>query len=262
VVETPKAPLGLTSSKVSMNNLTRFDSEGIEIFINELGESFSSISGAARMAGKSASTISRLAALRNFELQHTQVVTPSGSKTVALLDEDQIVEVLEKYNPSRLKQFAKLGIRTALHQIAGYKQDRGFAPQQKPLNIFNLDKETLGKLSLLNFSKLFPDSPRLEGIDLVEIVSDLNLIHPELVDIPGKALMHVFSLFAIANKISSREYLFTVQGRDFAVLNTYYNYEVMASRSEEALAAQQFQEQIDRTQLAPGASQHQLASIN
>lgn len=123
-----------------MNNLTRFDNDGIEIFINETGESFASIRGVARMAGKPASTIKRFKVLRNFALHEAQIDTPGGKQGVALLDEDQIVEVLEKYNTSRLKQFAKLGVRVALHQIAGYRQE---SPQKRPEDLTYYELELL-----------------------------------------------------------------------------------------------------------------------
>jgi hypothetical protein len=150
-----------------MDNLARFDSEGIEIFVNELtGESFASISALARMTGKAASTIQRLAALRNFELQDTQIETATGKKTVALLDENQIVEVLEKYNTQQLKQFAKLGIRNALHKISGY-QEAGFS-HSKPKSLLDLSPTQLYQLAAYQLSIEFDKTPNrelIEGID-------------------------------------------------------------------------------------------------
>jgi hypothetical protein len=254
VVETPKAPLGLTSSKVSMNNLTRFDSEGIEIFINEAGESFSSISGAARMAGKSASTISRLAALRNFKLQHTQIDTASGSKTVALLDEDQIVEVLEKYNPSRLKQFAKLGIRTALHQIAGYSQ-QPIASQQKPLDIYNLDAQTIWLLISEMYWRLTPDKAdfeRFNGNDGLATKEEVDTLDERLKNLSPMLNHYICSLYSIrVNKWPEK------------APKEFYIKIVMQMLTNPVLVeqAQQFQAQLDRTQLEPAASQKQIASI-
>jgi hypothetical protein len=55
-----------------------------------------------------------------------------------LLDEDQIIEVLEKYNTKRLKQFTKLGIKTALHQIAGYQQEQHDRPNLDTFTIYDL----------------------------------------------------------------------------------------------------------------------------
>jgi hypothetical protein len=68
-----------------MNNLTRFDRDDIEIFIDRLGNSFALISGVARMAEKSASTIQRFTALRKFVLQETQVETVTGKKPLRCL---------------------------------------------------------------------------------------------------------------------------------------------------------------------------------
>jgi hypothetical protein len=105
-----------------MNNLTRFENDGIEIFIDPEGNSFASLNGVARIVGKPPKTIFQFKLLRNFVLQEAQVDTATGKKTVTLFNEDQILEVLEKYSSKRLKQFAKLGIKTALHQIAGYQR--------------------------------------------------------------------------------------------------------------------------------------------
>jgi hypothetical protein len=138
VVETPKAPLAVTSKASHTNNLTRFENDGIEIFIDTQGNSFASISGVARMAEKSASTIQRFTALRNFALRETQVVMERGFKTVALLDEDQIIEVLKKYNTEPLMQFAKLGVKTALHQLAGYEPQQYDRPDLDTFTIYDL----------------------------------------------------------------------------------------------------------------------------
>jgi hypothetical protein len=130
-----------------MNNLTRFDNDGIEIFIDNEGNSFASLSGVARMAEKAPTTIKRLAALRNFELHDAQIDTVTGKKTVTLFDEDQILVVLKKYNPERLMQFAKLGVKTALHQIAGYKQEQYDRPNLDTFTIYDLKPWQIERLA-------------------------------------------------------------------------------------------------------------------
>ncbi len=152
-----------------MDNLARFDSDEIEIFVNEkTGESFASLRALARMTGKAASTIQRFTVLRNFELHNTQADTAGGIQAVSLLNEDQIIEVLEQYNTDRLKQFAKIGIRTALHQIAGY-QNISVATSAKPKSLLDLSPTKLYRLAahqlLIEFGKK-PDPELAEGIDL------------------------------------------------------------------------------------------------
>ena len=152
-----------------MDNLARFDSDGIEIFVNEkTGESFASLRALARMTSKAASTIQRFALLRNFELHNTQADTAGGIQAVALFSEDQIIEVLEQYDTNRLKQFAKLGIRTALQQIAGY-QNISVVTFSKPKSLLDLSPTKLNRLAahqlLIEFGKK-PDPELAEGIDL------------------------------------------------------------------------------------------------
>ena len=133
-----------------MTNLTRFDNDGIEVFINtDTGESFASLNGAARMADEHPETIKRFLLITNTQTTSNEIDTGYGKKLVTFLDEDAILVVLEKYNPSRLKQFAKLGIRTALHQIAGYQQKPvASQPTLEPIDIFNLDEETMDRVTL------------------------------------------------------------------------------------------------------------------
>jgi hypothetical protein len=245
-----------------MNNLTRFDSEGIEIFINEAGESFASINGAARMSGKAPTTIQRFTALRNFELQQTQVVMARGKKLITLLDEDQIVEVLEKYNPSRLKQFAKLGIRTALHQIAGYNQ-QPVATQSilKPLNIYNLGCEILIKVGIVKYQQSCPELSDWSEADLAGLREELNSIHPMLIQMPTDAFANIFGMYAITNNLDAGTNV-EIPGWDVVLKADFEWYRQRAASSVCIKAAQQFQAQLDRTQLAPGANNLQLAQID
>jgi hypothetical protein len=171
-----------------MNNLTRFENDGIEIFIDINGNSFASINGVARMAEKAPTTIQRFTALRNFELHVTQAVTATGKKTVTLLDEDQIIEVLERYNTKRLKQFAKLGVNTALHQIAGYQQpiEQDLTQFETPVELCLTSKE-INKLLKIGYAKRdgkFVD-PKL-----------LLSFNPKQLAIPLQSLMN------LANKIN------------------------------------------------------------
>jgi hypothetical protein len=118
----------------NLATLTRFDSkDGIEILINEsTGESFCSVSGYARMANKDKSTISRrleayegmgVSSVASDGSKNAKAPTPSGAQSVALVTEDLIVEWLPKDNPIATRALLKLGLRKALHLIAGYEHN-------------------------------------------------------------------------------------------------------------------------------------------
>ena len=107
------------------SSLQRFDHDGIELIINtETGESFASISGYARMAGKIPSTISRrltMSGLREKGLEQAQIETAGGLRTVALIPEDVICQWLIKDNHKLALKVMQLGIRLFLHTIAGFQ---------------------------------------------------------------------------------------------------------------------------------------------
>jgi hypothetical protein len=107
---------------VNMSSLQQYDRDGIEIFIDhESGESFCSVSGYSRMSGKSQSTIAeREKTYRKGEGRMSEILTSTGTKTIRLIDEDQIAEWLPKDNPVMASKIMKLGIRTLMHEIAGY----------------------------------------------------------------------------------------------------------------------------------------------
>ena len=129
--------------------LTRYDGEsGIEILINSItGESFCSVKGYARMSGISKSVITRrlrevtetsqggpqnehstTQALDDGGLQRgpqndritAQVMTISGLQSVRLITEEQIVEWLPNDNPVMASKLLRMGVRIALHGMAGY----------------------------------------------------------------------------------------------------------------------------------------------
>jgi hypothetical protein len=110
-----------------MTNLNRYDKDGLELVINtETGEVFASISAVARMCDKTNSTINRyvngeLQTSAQISLLNAKILTATGLKTSALLNESQILEVINKYKPSLLIKFAQVGLRMFLHQLAGYE---------------------------------------------------------------------------------------------------------------------------------------------
>lgn len=110
-----------------MANLQRFDQDGIEIVINtETGESFASISGYARMAGKAVNTIAKRVkrgskGLDNSLVKTAEIQTAGGVQGVHLVPESFIAEWIPKDNPAMATQLMKLGVRMFLHKMAGYK---------------------------------------------------------------------------------------------------------------------------------------------
>ena len=106
------------------NNIVRFDGQNsVEILIDTVtGESFASVRGYARMSGKNVSTISRrLEGVALSEQKTSQMYTAGGLQGVALISEDLIYEWLFKDNPVAAKSLFKLGVRMALHTMAGYE---------------------------------------------------------------------------------------------------------------------------------------------
>jgi hypothetical protein len=104
-----------------MSNLTRFDTESLELFINEAGECFASIRGMARMVGVNEKTIRRFLGAAQIEVKKAKVLTNGGLQGADLLDEDAMLETIIKYKPELFKQFAKLGLRFYLHKVSGFK---------------------------------------------------------------------------------------------------------------------------------------------
>ncbi len=110
-----------------MTTLSRYDQDGLELAINnETGEVFASISAVARMTDKQPSLIEKnvngkLKSVSKMTLVEAKLATTQGLRAVSLLNEDQILELVSKYKPTLLMQFAKVGLRLGLQQLVGYK---------------------------------------------------------------------------------------------------------------------------------------------
>lgn len=106
-----------------MNNLARFEQDGIELMIDTVtGESFASKRGYARMAGIDESTVrKRIKGADYFGAKSAKVPTPGGLQGADLIDESTICNWLMKDNPEMAIQLMKMGVRAFLHQLAGYK---------------------------------------------------------------------------------------------------------------------------------------------
>lgn len=117
-----------------MSNLTAFNQDGIEIYINNTtGESFASISGYARMSGIAKSTVhNRLKGCSETDLKTAEVLTRSGLQGVRLINEKLIAEWLLKDNPDMATKLLTLGIRVFLHQLAGYEVKSSVIEHQIP----------------------------------------------------------------------------------------------------------------------------------
>jgi hypothetical protein len=105
-------------------SLAQFENDGIEIYIDaNSGESFTSVSGYARLSGRAKSTIlRRLKGVADQEIKTTQIQTPGGLQGVALITEDLIAEWLPKDNPKMCKDFIKLGVRKFNYTLAKYSE--------------------------------------------------------------------------------------------------------------------------------------------
>lgn len=130
----------MSNSITNIDGLSRFDNDGIEIFISSSGESFASIRGVARMAEKGEATIRYFIGAQKIYVISVEVPTPGGFQGAQLLPESSICKVLREYNPDRLEQFAMLGIRTALQQIAGYRGNHSVQPKRLSSKDLNLEQ--------------------------------------------------------------------------------------------------------------------------
>jgi hypothetical protein len=110
-----------------MTNLTPFNNDGLELVIDTTtGESFASISAVARMTDKSKQSISRyvkggIRSVTQMSLKTAEIQTPIGLRSVTLLNEAQIAQVIKHYKPELLKRADELAVRVFLHGLAGYK---------------------------------------------------------------------------------------------------------------------------------------------
>ncbi len=114
-------------SIAQIDTLKPYTKNGLELVINtKTGECFASISATARMIDKEPSVVLRYAnkqlhSVAWQQLLSAEIPTAAGLRSVALLNENQILEVVAKYKPDLLMQCVKAGLRIFLHGLAGYK---------------------------------------------------------------------------------------------------------------------------------------------
>jgi|SanBayMetagenome_1026888.scaffolds.fasta_scaffold00372_13 hypothetical protein len=160
-----------------MSNLTAFNQDGIEIYINNTtGESFASISGYARMSGKDRSTISkRCKGCELNEIKTAEVLTRGGLQAIALIPEHLIVKWLRNDNPELADKIAILGIRVFLHQLSGYEVKSTATLTQTPDSYI----DALKKLIAVEEEK---QRLQLEAIKLIEENEELKDENQDLND--------------------------------------------------------------------------------
>jgi hypothetical protein len=233
-----------------MSNLTRFDRDGIEIFIDRAtGESFTSIRGVARMADEHDETIRRFIGATNTPTTKGEAMTPGGLQGATFLDEDAILVVLEKYNPSRLRQFAKLGIRVSLHEIAGYRLSEPSADSQViselsgNINISTLSYQTLSKLMEVSHFRRNPELIRWNNLAFCKALEGIN---PVLLEMSADAATYLWAKFCIETDCYKK----SLESTDPFVVditkNAVKEHQKIVKKPKYIKAAQEFQNQLDR----------------
>jgi hypothetical protein len=172
-------PLLTLKGKLKMSNsiqLQRYDGEnGVEILIDSAtGESFCSVKGYARMAGKAPSTIrERLGYVtevsqggREEAVKTAEILTAGGLQAHVLITEDQIVQWLPNDNPAAASALLKLGVRMGLHRMAGYSISSTATTQAQPI-VNPLDAQIQRALALAG-------SPGALAIDTFKMLINLD----------------------------------------------------------------------------------------
>jgi hypothetical protein len=106
------------------NSLTRFDQDGLELFIDtQTGEAFASISGYARMVGLSKQAVSKrlnLGVNQNV-FKTAEVPTDVGLRQSTLIPASTVFKWAIKDKPELAEAMGLCGATVYLHQLAGYQ---------------------------------------------------------------------------------------------------------------------------------------------
>jgi hypothetical protein len=124
-------------------NLTRFDQDGLELFINEDGAVFASQRALARMCGKDERTIRRWKGAALIPLLSAEIQTEGGLQGAALFDEKAVGMALIRYNPELAQKCFQAGLRVFLYGLAGFQSNT------RKKTIKTLPELSFGELSLL-----------------------------------------------------------------------------------------------------------------
>lgn len=102
--------------------LKTYIQDGLELVIDELsGEVFASISGAARLLGVSKQAISKKASVNQTAMKTAETLNAAGLRSVNLLSEDQLADLVDHYKPELWRKFGKLGMRLSLQRAVNFE---------------------------------------------------------------------------------------------------------------------------------------------
>ena len=186
-------------------NLTRYVNDGLELLIDTTtGQCFASISAVARMCERPKSTISRyvngqykgvnyMQPLENFS------ITNGGRQKCKLLNEEQILQAIARYNPVLLQACAKAGLRVYLHQLAGYKvTSTAVEPSDEKINDkLDYQKEASGLSDTIG--------------KIIDNLPDNPIIAQILIDTTMNNFIQRHNVQIQANKLNQVEYKSAVQ---------------------------------------------------
>jgi phage antirepressor YoqD-like protein len=180
-----------------MSILQRYDNDGIELIINtQTGESFATISGYARMAGKDKSTISRrLAGVAPEQVKSAEIQTGSGVQGVALINGKLAMQWLAKDNPELLVAMGEVGWNVYCHKVAGYQVTTSAVQHKIPQTYAEALLEA-GRLALENerlSAKIEQDAPLVAYAEAVQC-SDDSLELNEYAKLIGTGRTRLFRL--------------------------------------------------------------------
>lgn len=189
--------------------LQRFEHDGLELVINtQTGEVFASQRAIGRMADKDEATIRRYVSAAGISPVRAEIPTSSGLRTAALLNEDTIYQIFQRYKPELLIQCAKAGIRLYLHQLAGFR----FVPVQSDsamlseiLSIVKQQRDEFAAFKLESEAfkaEVRPQLARLERIEAAtEQLPGLRQILEDLQNNPAKIGEQSYPLKDILSKL-------------------------------------------------------------
>ena len=102
--------------------LVPYFNDDIEIVIDtQTGEAFASQRATARMCEVSEAAIRKRLLKTTQQTKPTRILTSKNkTRNANLLNEQQIMDCLQHYNPIKAQLFLQVGVRTGLHKLAGY----------------------------------------------------------------------------------------------------------------------------------------------
>lgn len=108
---------------INGSKIKRYEREGYEVYIDQKsGETFTSISGYARMGRRDKTTIRRrVQGGGGNPVKTVEVPTAGGLQGVTMVSEKQIAEWLPKDNPDLATKMLEQGIRMFNYKVVGYK---------------------------------------------------------------------------------------------------------------------------------------------